>query len=333
MYFGFTDDQEAIRGAIADVLRDRCTPEAVRAAAAGDGRAPGVWAHLSELGALATLAPEDRGGMGFDEVAGTLLAYEAGRVALPDPFCEQALVAVPTLFEAGREDLAGEVIAGGSLVGIGLTWDRDHEGRFIVEHALGATAFLVEAGDEMVLAEAGDVEVDSDVSVDTSLRPGRVRWNGEGERLAVNVQRVRNRSALADAALLCGLSRAMIDLSVEYVAERKQFGRPIGSFQAVQHHLADALLALTFAEPLVWRAADSMAHDREETTLHVAMAKSQASDAAERVADICLQAHGAIGYTIEADLQLFMKRAWVLARRNGSAREHRRTVLAQLTPA
>jgi alkylation response protein AidB-like acyl-CoA dehydrogenase len=122
----------------------------------------------------------------------------------------------------------------------------------------------------------------------------------------------------------------MIDQTVAYVSERKQFGVPIGSFQAVKHHLADALLAVAFAEPLVWRAAYSMAEADPEASVHVSMAKASASDAAQKVTDVALQCHGAIGYTVECDLHLFMKRAWSLIRRSGDARLHRRRVSRHL---
>src|SRR5688500_6932542 len=106
----------------------------------------------------------------------------------------------------------------------------------------------------------------------------------------------------------------MLDLTVGYVTERQQFGVPIGSFQAVKHHLADAALALEFARPAVWRASWSVAHASPTRSRDVSMAKAMASDAAELVGRKALQCHGAIGYTVEADLHLFMKRAWALAR-------------------
>ena len=131
-----------------------------------------------------------------------------------------------------------------------------------------------------------------------------------------------DRGALGTAAVLVGLGQAMLDMTVGYVKERQQFGQPIGSFQAVKHHLADAALALAFARPAVWRAAWSVAHLEPTRARDVSMAKAMASDAAELVGRKALQCHGAIGYTVEADLHLYLKRTWALARTWGDAAHH-----------
>ena len=111
----------------------------------------------------------------------------------------------------------------------------------------------------------------------------------------------------------------MLDLTVAYVTERRQFGVPIGSFQAVKHHLADALKELAFARPAVHRAAHSLATGADTRARDVSMAKAMASDAAWFVGRQALQCHGAIGYTVEHDLQLYLKRTWALAKAWGDA--------------
>src|SRR5262249_57078769 len=115
-----------------------------------------------------------------------------------------------------------------------------------------------------------------------------------------------DRAALGAAAQLVGLGRHMLDMTVAYVIERRQFGVPIGSFQAVKHHLANALLQLEFARPAVYRAAYTVAHDGSERGRDVSMAKAIASDAARFVGRIALQCHGAIGYTVEYDLHMWL---------------------------
>jgi alkylation response protein AidB-like acyl-CoA dehydrogenase len=132
-----------------------------------------------------------------------------------------------------------------------------------------------------------------------------------------------DRGALGTAAQLVGLGRRMLDLTVAYVAERKQFGVPVGSQQAVKHHLADAALQLQFAAPALYRAAASMAAGSSDAHRDVSMAKALASDAARLVARQALQCHGAIGYTVEYDLHLYLKRAEALARSWGDASWHR----------
>src|SRR5439155_26410495 len=135
-----------------------------------------------------------------------------------------------------------------------------------------------------------------------------------------------DRAALATAAELCGLGQHLIAVTVEYVKVRRQFGSPVGSFQAVKHMLADAHLGIEFARPVVYRAAWSMARGRPDRSVHVSMAKAMASEAALRAARAALQCHGAIGYSFEYDLHLWMKRVWALAAAWGDAAWHRARV-------
>jgi alkylation response protein AidB-like acyl-CoA dehydrogenase len=129
-----------------------------------------------------------------------------------------------------------------------------------------------------------------------------------------------DRLALGAAAQLVGLGQRMLDLTVDYAKQREQFGVPIGSFQAVKHHLADALKELAFARPAVRRAAATMEPH------HVSMAKAMASDAASFTARQALQCHGAIGYTVEHDQHRYLKRTWTLARTHGDAAWHRERI-------
>jgi alkylation response protein AidB-like acyl-CoA dehydrogenase len=122
---------------------------------------------------------------------------------------------------------------------------------------------------------------------------------------------------IGTAAQLCGLSDRMLEMTAGYVKERRQFGVPVGSFQAVKHHLANARIALEFTRPLVYRAAATVEPP------HASMAMAKAGDTALLTARVALQCHGAIGYTTEYDLHLYMKRAWALARSLGDARFHR----------
>jgi hypothetical protein len=120
----------------------------------------------------------------------------------------------------------------------------------------------------------------------------------------------------------------MVQMTVEYVKERRQFGVPVGSFQAVKHHLADATMHVEFAAPTVWAAAWELSHPEaaapERAARSVSLAKAMASDAATRAARTALQCHGAMGYADEYHLHMWMKRAWCLAASYGTALEHRR---------
>jgi alkylation response protein AidB-like acyl-CoA dehydrogenase len=131
-----------------------------------------------------------------------------------------------------------------------------------------------------------------------------------------------DRAALGCAAQLCGLARRMVDMTVDYVKARQQFGVAVGSYQAVKHHLANALLGIEYARPVVSYAAYA------PTERDVSFAKVYASRAADRAARAALQCHGAIGYSFEYDLHLWMKRAWALQRAYGTVEFHHRRVTA-----
>ncbi len=137
---------------------------------------------------------------------------------------------------------------------------------------------------------------------------------------------VRRRAVLGTAATLLGLAEVVVDSAVGYAKERNQFGKAIGSFQAVQHHLVDAALKGRFARPVVHQAAFSLDEDHPDVDLHVAMAKIYASEAATFACRKSLQVHGAIGYTEELDLHLWMKRIWALSVAWGDPAHHRDTV-------
>ena len=134
------------------------------------------------------------------------------------------------------------------------------------------------------------------------------------------------RQALACAAQMLGVSDRLIELAVQYACERRQFGVAIGSFQAVKHMLADVKVKLEYARSLVYRAAHSVCRDTPSRAVHVSMAKVAASETAARAASTALQVHGAIGYTWEQDLHVWMRRAWSLQLAWGSAAWHRERV-------
>jgi alkylation response protein AidB-like acyl-CoA dehydrogenase len=125
-------------------------------------------------------------------------------------------------------------------------------------------------------------------------------------------QAVISRGTLQSAALLIGLAQKMLDLSSAYVLDRNQFGKPIGSFQAVKHMLADVAVAIEFARPAIYRASYSLFDHNSKSALHCAHAKYMAVKAAELACKNCIQAHGAMGYTWEMDLHIYMRKAWSL---------------------
>ncbi len=321
MRFALSDDQAALRDAVRDLLEHECPPAVVRAL--DHTRLRGVWSKLAEMGVLGAAVAEEHGGLGLGACDVVPLLEEAGRVALPLPLSETAFVAAPLLAAAGDARIEplidGSLIVAASLDGSGLV------------PFSGLADLLLVGDDRLWLVTASAVEpLDS---IDGARRLGRLADPTAGETLAVDPDDVAAawlRGVLGASAQLIGLSRALLALSTEYVKERRQFGVPIGSFQAVKHHLANALLALEFAAPAVMRAAWSLDAGVPEAARDVAMAKALASEAAERVAGTALQVHGAIAYTTEYDLQLFAKRVWASARTWGDAEAQRARVAVAL---
>ncbi len=299
MRFAFTEEQLQIRDAVRDALASACPPNVVRAAWAD--RDTSVQAALADLGVLGVNAHPDAGGMGLGAVDWVLLLEEAGRVAAPLPLVE--IVALnPTLAELGRMDLLADVVSGSGLATVAPT------GGFAVDADVAGAVFVLDGG---TLRECVSPILTREHSVDGSRRLFGVA--GPLQSVRADVDALQLRLALASAATLIGLARQMLDLGVAYAKDRRQFGKPIGSFQAVQHHLVDALSKIAFAAPAVYRAAWSLDVAHPNRAVHVAMAKLYASEAATFTAKKSLQVHGAIGYTFEYDLHLWMKRAWALS--------------------
>ncbi len=179
-------------------------------------------------------------------------------------------------------------------------------------------------------------EVEPIGSLDPTRRLGRLTLGtgatpqATGAVAAELAAGITRRAAVATAAELLGLADRLVATGADYARERRQFGQPIGSFQAVKHMLAGARIKLEFARPTVYAAAWAIDEDEPDADRRASAAKASASDAASEAARVALQVHGAIGYTWECDLHLFLKRAWALAAAWGSAADHRQRVLASL---
>jgi alkylation response protein AidB-like acyl-CoA dehydrogenase len=328
--FAFTDDQLLFRDTVRDLLDKECRPEQLRGAWDGDGLLPEVWSALAEMGVLGVQVPEAFEGLGLTELDLVLLLEESGRVGLPDPIVDVVAVAAPLLAELGSPEVKQQwlpsVIAGEALVTTGF-------GGPFVPNADASALVLAERDGRLVAVPSDGLRIDRQISVDGNRRLFAVDWDdeqalvlAEGEAADQARARAFDRGAVATAAQLIGLGRQMLDLTVGYVQERRQFGVPIGSFQAVKHHLADALLHLEFAAPVVHAAAYALAEGDPDAARVVSHAKAAANDAVRIVGREALQCHGAIGYTVEYDLHLSLKRVWALSESYGSAAWHRRRV-------
>lgn len=331
MHFAFTDDQEMFRDTVRDLLADKCGPEAVRAAWEGDtGRVPGLWDALVEMGVVGLTTPEVHGGLGMDEADLVLLLEETGRAAAPEPLLEHVAVGVPALGDAGgavAEQWLPAAASGEALVSVGLTVSP------YVPYADQADVLVLQSGDELHAVAVDAVSLTAQPSIDGSRRLFAVDWSPSPDTRiggADAVARALDRAAVAAAAQCVGVARRLVSTTVEYVSERYQFGKPVGTYQAVKHHLANAAMGFEFAGPVTYYAAWCVANGTEEASREASMAKALASDAVDTACRIALQCHGAIGYTYEYDLQLWLKRGWTLAAAWGDARHHRDRVGAAL---
>jgi alkylation response protein AidB-like acyl-CoA dehydrogenase len=344
MRFAFDEDQVLFRTAVRELLDKECTPAHLRVAwSSHRGWSTDRWAKLAALGVTGLTVPERHGGLGMDELSLVLVLEESGRAGLPEPIVETTAVGAPLLAEVGSDDLQERwlraVTAGQAVLGVGVGLGVGVPGLPYVDHAESADLLLLQRGDEVHAVPREEVTLFEQPALDRARRLASVEWQpgvgtllADGERAAAAIESAFDRGALAAAAQLLGVSQQLINLAVEHARHRVQFGQPIGTFQAVKHMLADALLRLELARPVVYRAAYSVARGMPERALDVSMAKAYASDAATLASRVALQTHGAIGYTWEHDLHLWMKRGWALAAAWGDAAWHRARVGAAVLP-
>ncbi len=338
MQFIFSEDQLALQETVRDFLAGECPPERIRELwETESGRSADLWAKLAELGIPGLLVPEERGGMGQSEIDAVLLHEEIGRAALAEPLVSTAAVAAPMLAELGDAERAGpwleRIAAGDAIVAVGSSASP------LVSDAHVAHLLLLSEGDEVHAVDPAGVEAVAQPHTDPAQRLFRVGWKprdstciASGERGRALQAAALDRGALACAAQLLGVGDQLLAMASTYAVQRKQFGKPIGSFQAVKHHLATVKVQIEYARPMVHRAAWSVAEAVPARSLHVSMAKIAAAEAAAQAARTALQVHGAIGYTWEQDLHIWMRRAWSLGNAWGTVSFHRdrvtETVLA-----
>lgn len=298
------------------------TPAAVRAWSAGD-HAPGrqLWGRLADVGLFALAVPEKYAGLGLLPVELAAAFVELGRHAVPGPLVE--MVAAAVLLDrlgvsAAAEEWLPRVAAGEAI----LSLCHPVAGPYALD-ADAADAVLVVDGDRLLLtAESGPVQP----SLDPARRLARPVGGAvvaSGPDVTEAAAHAADVAAIATAAQALGVGLALVERTTEYVKQRAQFGRPVGSFQAVKHQLADALVRLEFARPLLFGAALTL------EPADVAAAKVACGEAAYAAARTALQLHGAIGYTAEYDLSLWLTKARALRSAWGTPSACRARVLAE----
>ncbi|MFD9329718.1 acyl-CoA dehydrogenase family protein [Streptomyces sp. NPDC060065] len=287
MDFQLDDDQRALKAGVRELLTARFGREGLRAAVDnGPALDRTLWRELGEAGFFALRLPESDGGVGLGLPEAVLAFEEAGRVLLPGPL-------VATHLAAGTVD--------GAATGETVVAAVDGE---LVE-------WLAEA--DVVRGDAAGAEPLRSVDPLTPLH--RVPASGEPDPAAVLRTSLRTSflSSLLTAAEQLGTAARVCELAVQHARTREQFGQPIGAFQAVKHLCAQMLVRVEVARAAVYAAAVTA------DPLDVAAARLLADEAAVRGARDCLQVHGGMGFTWEADVHLYLKRAWVRTQRTGGA--------------
>jgi alkylation response protein AidB-like acyl-CoA dehydrogenase len=317
---------------VRDLLGKACDTDALRAAWDSEsGRVPGLWQRLAEMGVPGLVVPEQYDGAGLDLTGALPVLVEAGRAALPEPLAP--MLAAAAALSASPGDVSAtwlpRIAAGDAIVAV-VDASAPSPG------AQWADAFVVLAGDAANFVVRDAAQCKPSPTLDRGLGAAALMSVDREPLLGVDADAVRDWIYVAVAAELVGVAHAMLDLAVDYAKVREQFGKPIGSFQAVKHQLADAFVEIAFAEPVVHRGAWSVVRDPAARSRDASHAKYAASRAATRIARTALQVHGGIGYTYEHDLHMWLKRTWSLTSMWGTADWHkgrvRRSLLETVRP-
>jgi alkylation response protein AidB-like acyl-CoA dehydrogenase len=299
MNFDLSDDQREIKRTAREFLASRYTMEKIRAIAL-DGEPDPHWDEIAELGW------PDIAEYGIVELA--VVAEELGYALAPSPLASHWAA---KLLHPGLEG-RGTVSMWGGIA---------------VPNADVADTIVVKDGDRILAVT--DATIEPARALDATRPLFTVSYE-RGEELHGDFERAWNAIAVMAAAESVGVAARVTAMAVEYAKERKQFGRAIGSYQAVSHACAQMFLETEGARSVTYWAAWALDHDPEEAAMAAHSAKAYASDAAVNVTRSALQVHGGIGFTWEHDLHLFLKRAEANAHAYGDARWHREQVAAAI---
>lgn len=331
MDFGLTDDQREIQRTARDLLAERATFARVREHAEAGTTDAALWKELCELGWPGIAITEEHGGQGLGTIELSILCEELGRTVAPVPFLASAMAAC-VIEQAGTPEqrerwLPG--LASGETIGA-LASAVDGTAGLVVSGAEADVIVLVEEDGSGRLLTPEDAEVSKVAAIDPTRSAALVSAGPDaGEALEDGCPGL-GRALVAVSSELVGVSERALEMTVAYVKDRKQFGVPVGAYQAVSHRCAQMLLDTEKARSTAAFAAWTADADPEGLAEAAAMAKAAASDAGREVTASAIQAHGGIGFTWEADVHWLFKRAQIDAALLGGAGRHRARVAAIL---
>ena len=367
--FTFTDEQNQLRAGVRAFCAEYLDEASVRASMTADPPFdPKVWTRLgSELGVLGLAVPESVGGAGGTLVDQAVAVEELGAALACGPLFGTVYLAIPALVAAAADaDLVGPLVDGArtAALAVGEVAGEFDAAVVTVDAAqadgawalTGTVGRVVDAGaaDHLLVAAKGPdgvglYVVDADqpgvqrislTTLDLTRPQATVELREATGRLIAGpdeADRVITQALHVGAALLAveqvGAAQHLLDLSVDYAKNRLQFGRPIGSFQAVKHRLADDLVALEHARSTAYHAVWALTDGSDDPALAVSIAQATCSAALVRVATDTIQVHGGIGFTWEHQAHLYYKRAYADAALLGTAEKHRARVAAMVLAA
>ncbi|SFR92090.1 acyl-CoA dehydrogenase family protein [Sphingomonas jatrophae] len=327
MDFTFSEEQKMFADTAKTLLADTCTPAHLRAQMdKGEARDADRWAAIVETGLTLVLLPEAAGGIGLTEIDFAPIAEAAGYAGLPEPLVESAGVAAPMLAAIAPDHPL--------LADPAATIAIQHPLNPFVADADTAAAIILHHDGAAHIVDPASVTLVRQESIDPFRRlfridgmpPAGTRIDADPAAWALAL----DRGALFAAAQGLGLAQRSIDLAVDYAKDRTQFGKPIGSYQAVKHHLASAQVAVEFARPVVQAAAAEIGAQDVHSRARVSHAKLVALEAADQAARASIQVHGAMGYSWEVDVHFFLKRALGLTFTWGDPAFHRARIAERM---
>lgn len=314
-------DRAALVDSVRRLLADRCTEADVRRIMDSEtGHDPALWQSLVELGVVGLIAPEAAGGAGLSPIELGVVLEEAGAALLPAPLISTAIATV--LLDGDRlvSIVDGSAIAAVAFVG-GHDWSKRSDVRVEGDRLVGTARFVPDAAiadmivvatdDAVFVVDRADVEIAPLPVFDRTRRMADVTFRGPAARIgdASRIAAARDIAIVALAGEQAGGARRMFEITVAYATDRHQFGRAIGSFQAIKHMAADLLLESESATSAARDAARQVADGTATKDAAVALAAFACADAFVRVAKDGIQMHGGIAFTWEHPAHLYLRRA------------------------
>jgi acyl-CoA dehydrogenase len=364
MNFDFSDDQKLLQRTVQDYLNDHAPLSAARRVMeSGASYSEELWKGAAEMGWLGAAVPEEYGGSGYGHLELALIAQEVGRALASIPFSSSVYLAIEAILLAGTVEQKRRYLprlASGEMIGtLALAEEPGRGGPETIradfrQGRVSGTKVLVPDGDVadlivvaargqdgvwLLLVDAGAPGVKRErlQSIDPTRSQARIDLAGAAaEPLGAPgggwqlLEKIRDRAAVLMAFEQIGGAQRAFDLTREYCLGRYAFGRPIASFQAIKHRLADLYVEIELARSNAYYGAWALSHDNDELAVAACGARAGASDAFELASKEMIQLHGGVGYTWEYDCHLFYRRAKLLALALGTANEWRDRLIRRL---